>query len=267
MKLKVMLTSAVFFLLFSYYSEGQTENNAQVQDGGKWVSIFNGKNLDGWTPKVTGYKAGENPLDLFRVEDGIIKVDYSKYKRFNGRFGHLFYNQKLSSYILHVEYRFHGELLSDAPAYCYRNSGVMIHSQSAESMDIEQNWPVSIEVQLLGSTDSVKQKTANICTPGTTVYYKGSFTNEHCVSSASKYYFDKDWVNLDIIVHKGKSISMVIDRDTVLVVSKPQLGGFLLPEKYPLPTGTFLEDGYVALQAEGTNIYFRKVDLKILDEH
>src|SRR5664279_788006 len=266
MKLKAtILTSAVFFLLFSYNSEGQTKNNTQVQDGGKWISIFNGKNLDGWTPKVTGYKAGENPLDLFRVEDGIIKVDYSKYKRFNGRFGHLFYNQKLSSYILHVEYRFHGELLSDAPAYCYRNSGVMVHSQSAESMDIEQNWPVSIEVQLLGSTDSVKQKTANICTPGTTVFYKGSFTNEHCVSSASKYYFDKDWVNLDIIVHKGKTISMVIDRDTVLVVSKPQIGGFLLPENYPLPTGTFLEDGYVALQAEGTNIDFRKVDLKILD--
>ena len=182
MKLKAaILTSALFFLLFSN-SEGQTKNNTQVQDGGKWISIFNGKNLDGWTPKVTGYKAGENPLDLFHVEDGIIKVDYSKYKRFNGRFGHLFYKQKLSSYILHVEYRFHGELLSDAPAYCYRNSGVMIHSQSAESMDIEQNWPVSIEVQLLGSTDSVKQKTANICTPGTTVYYKGSFTNEHCVS-------------------------------------------------------------------------------------
>jgi len=267
MKLKAaILTSALFYLLFSN-SEGQTKNNAQVQDGGEWISIFNGKNLDGWTPKVTGYKAGENPLDLFRVEDGIIKVDYSKYKRFNGRFGHLFYNQKLSSYILHVEYRFHGELLSDAPAYCYRNSGVMIHSQSAESMDIEQNWPVSIEVQLLGSTDSVKQKTANICTPGTTVYYKGSFTNEHCVSSASKYYFDKDWVNLDIIVHKGKSISMVIDRDTVLVVSKPQIGGFLLPENYPLPTGTILEDGYVALQAEGTNIDFRKVDLKILDKN
>ena len=99
------------------------------------------------------------------------------------------------------------------------------------------------------------------------MYYKGSFTNEHCVSSTSKYYFDNDWVNLDIIVHKGKTISMVIDRDTVLVVSKPQIGGFLLPENYLLSTGTVLEDGYIALQAEGTNIDFRKVDLKILDEH
>jgi hypothetical protein len=272
MKLKVAILSAiVLFILSSYNLNGQTGSEkkkpVQGQDKGEWISIFNGKNLDGWIPKVTGYTAGENPLNLFSVENGILKVDYSKYKKFNGRFGHLFYKDKLSSYMLHVEYRFHGELLSDAPGYCYRNSGVMIHSQSAASMDVEQNWPVSIEVQLLGSTDSVKQKTANICTPGTTVFYKGSFTNEHCVSSTSKYYFDNEWVNLDIIVHKGKTISMVIDRDTVLIVSKPQIGGFLLPENYPVATGTVLEDGYIALQAEGTNIDFRKVELKILDEH
>ena len=271
MKLKITCLATLIFITISFTGYGQNvpgkKNNAQVKDDEKWISIFNGKNLNGWIPKVTGYTAGENPLDLFRVENGILKVDYSKYKRFNGRFGHLFYKEKLSSYVLHVEYRFHGELLSDAPAYCYRNSGVMIHSQSAESMDIEQNWPVSLEAQLLGSTDSLKQKTANIWTPGTTVYFNGKLTNEHCISSTSKYYFDNEWVNLDIIVHGGKSIAMVIDRDTVLVISHPQIGGMLLPENYPVPVGTLLEDGYIALQAEGTNIDFRKVELKILDKH
>jgi hypothetical protein len=266
-----ILTGAVLCILFSYSIYGQSvsgnKNHPQQQDNGKWISIFNGKNLDGWIPKVTGYKSGENPLELFRVENGILMVDYSKYDKFNSRFGHLFYKEKLSSYILRIEYRFHGELLADAPSYCYRNSGVMIHSQSAESMDIKQNWPVSIEVQLLGSTDSVKQKTANICTPGTTVFYKGKLTNEHCISSTSKYFYDNEWVNLEIIVHKGQTISMVINQDTVLVISHPQIGGYLLPEHYPVPAGTVLEDGYIALQAEGTNIDFRKVELKILDEH
>jgi hypothetical protein len=258
-------------MLFSYNIYGQSipekKNYVKSIKDAKWISIFNGRNLDGWIPKVTGYKAGENPLDLFKVEDGILKVDYSNYDRFNNRFGHIFYKEKFSSYILHVEYRFHGELLPDAPAYCYRNSGVMFHSQSAESMDIDQNWPVSVEVQLLGSTDSVKQKTANICTPGTTVFIKGSFTNEHCLSSNSKNYYDNEWVNLDIVVHKGKSVFMVIDGDTVLAISHPQVGGYLVPKDYPVPTGTILEDGYIALQAEGTNIDFRKVDLQILEEH
>ena len=271
MKLKItVLTAAVLCMSFSYNTHGKSgsdkKNIIPIQNDGNWISIFNGKDLDGWIPKVTGYKAGENPLDLFHVENGIFEVDYSKYDRFNSRFGHLFYKQKLSSYKLRVEYRFHGELLSDAPSYCYRNSGVMIHSQSPESMAIKQNWPVSIEVQLLGSTDSVKQKTANICTPGTTVFYKGSLTNEHCISSNSKYFYDNEWVNLEITVHGGKTISMVIDRDTVLTISRPQIGGYLLPENYPVPTGTVLEDGFIALQAEGTNIDFRKVELKILDE-
>jgi hypothetical protein len=209
MKLKItVLTAAVLCMSFSYNTHGQSgtykKNIIPIQNDGNWISIFNGKNLDGWIPKVTGY--------------------------------------------------------------CYRNSGVMIHSQSPESMDIKQNWPVSIEVQLLGSTDSVKQKTANICTPGTTVFYKGSLTNEHCISSNSKYFYDNEWVNLEITVHGGKTISMVIDRDTVLTISRPQIGGYLLPENYPIPTGTVLEDGFIALQGEGTNIDFRKIALKILDE-
>jgi hypothetical protein len=270
MKPKLMIfASAVFCIIISNNISCQTiakEKNVPGRDNGKWISIFNGKNLEGWTPKVTGYKSGENPFDLFRVENGILRVDYGKYNRFDGRFGHLFYKEKLSSYILHVEYRFTDLFLKDSPAYCYRNSGVMIHSQSAESMDIKQNWPVSLEAQLLGSTDSVKQKTANICTPGTTIFYNGALTNEHCISSTSKYYFDNEWVNLDIIVHGGKDISFVIEGDTVLSFSHPQIGGMLMPENYAIPAGTLLEDGYVALQAEGQNIDFRKVELKILDE-
>lgn len=271
MKLKLkVLTFSVLCVLFSYNTQGQSasekKNNIHQLKDGNWISIFNGKNLDGWIPKVTGYKSGDNPLDLFHVENGILKVDYSKYDRFNGRFGHLFYKEKLSSYILRVEYRFVGGFLTDSPDYCYRNSGVMIYSQSPESMDVMQNWPVSVEAQLLGSTDSVKQRTANICTPGTTVYYKEKFTSEHCVSSTSKYYYDNEWVNLDIIVHSGKTTYLVIDRDTVLAISRPQIGGALLPENYPVPTETFLKDGYIALQAEGQNIDFRKVDLKILEE-
>ena len=258
--------SKVLFAFLIIFLKTIVCQSITTEKDGKWISIFNGKNLDGWTPKVTGYNAGENPLNGFRVEDGILKVDYSRFAQFNYRFGHLFYKEKLSNYILRVEYRFHGELLPDAPAYCYRNSGVMIHSQSPESMDILQNWPVSLEAQLLGSTDSVKQKTASVCTPGTYVSYKGQPTNEHCISSLSKYYYDGQWVTLEIIVHGSKAIYHVIDGDTVLAYSDPKVGGFLLPENYPVKEGTLLEDGYIALQAEGTPIDFRKVELKILDE-
>jgi len=265
----VFLIIAVLFI-FIQNSDGQSKpgekSTVPISKEGKWIPLFNGKNLDGWIPKVTGYKSGENPLNGFRVENGILKVDYSKFDAFNGRFGHLFYKEKLSSYILHVEYRFVGELLPDAPGYCFRNSGVMVHSQSPESMDVNLNWPVSIEVQLLGSTDKVKQTTANICTPGTTVSLKGVPTSEHCINSDSKYFNDGEWVNLDIVVRGGKEIINIVNGDTVLVCSEPKVGGYLLPENYPVPEGTLLEEGYIALQAEGQPIDFRKVELKILDD-
>jgi hypothetical protein len=46
---------------------------------GRWIPLFNGKDLEGWTPKITGYEAGENYGDTFRVEDGVLKVSYDKY--------------------------------------------------------------------------------------------------------------------------------------------------------------------------------------------
>ena len=48
-----------------------------------WVSLFNGENLDGWTPKVSGYPAGENPGDIFRVEDGFLTVSYEAFDAFD----------------------------------------------------------------------------------------------------------------------------------------------------------------------------------------
>ena len=271
-----MILKFIFLLVTLLYipalkSEAQTsaakKEPLSVTKSTKWISLFNGKNLDGWIPKVTGYKAGENPLNGFRVEDRLLRVDYRDFRAFNGRFGHLFYKDKFSSYILHMEYRFVGEVFADAPGYCLRNSGVMVHSQSAESMDETENWPVSVEVQLLGCTDKVKQTTANACTPGTTVFIKDNLTTEHCIPATSKYYNNNEWVKLDIIVHGSKSVYHVVNGDTVLVWSKAQVGGSLLPENYPVPVGTVLEDGYIALQAEGQPIDFRDIKILLLDDN
>src|SRR4051795_7637429 len=71
--------------------------NAEGQEvGGKsgWVSLFNGKDLEGWTPKIKGYEAGDNYGNTFRAEDGVLKVSYDQYPTFNGRFGHLFSKHK-----------------------------------------------------------------------------------------------------------------------------------------------------------------------------
>ena len=115
-----------------------------------WVSLFNGKDLTGWTPKIRGCKAGENFQNTYRVEDGVLKVDYSGYEKWDNRFGHLFYEKKYSNYRLRLEYRFTGEQVTGGPGWALRNSGIMVHSESPETMELEQDFPASLEVQVLG---------------------------------------------------------------------------------------------------------------------
>src|SRR5262245_2069991 len=82
---------------------------AFADDTGEWKPLFNGKNLDGWSPKIRGFELGDNHNDTFRVEDGLLRVKYDKYDSFDNKFGHLFYRDKFSHYVLRIEYRFVGE--------------------------------------------------------------------------------------------------------------------------------------------------------------
>src|SRR4051812_48625154 len=87
----------------------------EVPAGRAWIPLFNGKNLDGWTIKIAGHLLGENYADTFRVEEGMIKVAYDKYPKFEKQFGHLYSNVAYSRYILRMEYRFEGKMMPDAP--------------------------------------------------------------------------------------------------------------------------------------------------------
>ena len=124
-----------------------------AEDGsekGEWIQLFNGKNLDGWTPKIRYHEAGDNFGNTFRVEDGLLKVGYDAYDQFNQTFGHLFYKDTFSNYRIRCEYRFVGDQCQGGPGWALRNSGIMVHGERPETMAKDQKFPVSIEVQLLG---------------------------------------------------------------------------------------------------------------------
>ena len=94
---------------------GNTEERT-LTESGEWQSLFNGKDLTGWTPKFKGHDLGVNAKNTFRVEDGLLKVSYENYEEWGSLFGHLFYERELSHYKLRVEYRFVGEQVSEGPA-------------------------------------------------------------------------------------------------------------------------------------------------------
>ena len=234
-----------------------------AQEATDWIQLFNGKDLTGWTPKITGYALGDNFGNTFRVENGVMKVSYDKYDSFNARFGHIFYKDKFSYYIVAAEYRFTGDQAPGGQGWALRNSGIMIHCQPPETMGKDQDFPISIEVQLLGGTGKGERTTANLCTPGTNVVIDGKLFTPHCLTSKSKTYDGNQWVRVEAMVLGSGVVRHIIDGKTVLSYEMPQVGGGSVSKFIPSAKvdGKLLEEGYISLQSESHPVEFRKVEL------
>lgn len=232
-------------------------NTRQAKE--EWIQLFNGKDLDGWSIKITGHELNDNFRNIFSVEDGLMKVSYEGVDTFRNEFGHIFYKDPFSKYRLRIEYRFVGNQVPGGPSWAYRNSGVMLHSQSAASMTLDQDFPVSVEAQFLGGDGVAERTTSNVCTPGTHIEIDGRLVKQHCTNSASRTYHGDGWVTAEFVVLADEVIHHILEGDTVLTYSKPQVGG--APEGYPVPEGTLIKEGYICLQAESHPVEFRKVEL------
>jgi len=234
-------------------------------DKEEWIALFNGRDLDGWTPKITGHALGDNFANTFRVEDGLLKVRYDQYDSFGGKFGHLFYKDPFSYYRLRVEYRFVGEQAPGGPGdWALRNSGAMLHSPHPRTMRRDQDFPISVEVQFLGGLgDGKARPTMNLCTPGTDVVHQGSIHPEHCLNSSSKTFDGDQWVRAEMLVLGSGQISHFVDGEEVLEYALPQFGGGGVSDFDPAakPDGNLIEGGYISLQSESHPIDIRKVEL------
>lgn len=243
---------------------------AATASAAEWESLFNGKDLEGWTPKIRYEEFGQDKRETFRVEDGAITVSYENYTDFNETFGHLFYKTEYSNYRLRVEYRFTGEQVHDGPGWAIRNSGLMLHGQSGESMSVDQDFPASIEVQLLGgNSDGKKRTTANMCSPSTNIERRGKLFKPHCANSESETYDGEQWVTCEVEVRGDQSFKHYINGDLVMEYEGPQLD----PDD---PVGAKLIEaaggevklsgGTISLQSESHPVQFRKVEIMQLEE-
>lgn len=229
-----------------------------------WVELFNGKDLDGWTPKIAHHEPGDNFGDTFRVVDGVIQVNYDRYGgRFNNSFGHLFWKDSYSYYRLQVEYRFIGDWLEDTPEWARRNSGIMFHSQAPQTMLQEQDFPICLEAQFLGGLGEGERPTMSVCTPGTEVYRNGEMVSGHCTTSSSPTFDGDQWVTVEINVHGGDDVQHLVDGQVVMEYQDPEIGGGAVNGHDPAmkPDGQRLSEGYFALQSEGSPVEFRRVRL------
>lgn len=229
----------------------------------KWIELFNGKDLTDWTPKIRTHELGENFANTFRVEDGLMKVRYDGYEKFDQQYGHIFYKKPFSYYLLTVEYRFVGEQCPGGEGWALRNSGAMLHGQDPKTMLKDQDFPISIEAQFLGGNGTDKRSTCNLCTPGTNVVMDDKLFTPHCINSQSETYHGDQWVKANFIVLGDREIHHLVGMDTVISYYQPQIGGGNVSpvDSEVKIDGKLIEGGYISLQSESHPIDFKRVAL------
>ena len=232
-----------------------------------WRPLFNGRNLDGWVYKERGSELGVDPSSTVKVEDGVIRMDYADWESFDGRFGHLFHEIPFDRYRVRVVYRFLGDQVKGGPGWAYRNSGIMLHCQDPKSMRTDQDFPVSVEVQLLGGSGSGKRSTANLCTPGTNVEMKQEVVTRHCTNSRSETFHGDQWVTAEVEVLGNESITHYVNGVEVMKYQRPQLD----PNDPDAQTlmrirngDVMLDRGWISLQGESHPVEFKSVEIRPL---
>jgi hypothetical protein len=261
---RIIFAAVAFFIVLlvsGFYVSTGAQSNADREE---WVSLFNGKNLDGWIIKVRRHEVGVNYANTFRVNDGMLQVRYDQYSAFNEQFGHLFYKEPFSYYRLRVEYRFVGEQATGGPDWARRNSGIMLHSQDPRTMPAAQDFPISIEFQFLGGlSNGAARTTGNMCSPGTNIVLAGKLETRHCINSTSETYDGDQWVVAEAVVLGDTKVTHLINGKVVIEYSEPQIGGGAVSGHDPAEKqdGKRHTEGYIALQGESHPIDFRRVEL------
>ncbi|WP_242156734.1 3-keto-disaccharide hydrolase [Aestuariivivens sediminis] len=250
----ILLFCLAVFISCQNKSKQHTEN---------WKSLFNGKDLNDWVVKIKGHPLGDNYNNTFVVEEGVLKVNYKAYDSFNNSFGHIYYKTPFSNYKFRMQYRFTGDQVAGGAGWARRNSGIMIHCEDPKNIGLDQDFPVSIEVQLLGGLDSGERPTGNLCTPGTHVVINNELYTSHCINSSSKTYHGDQWVKVEVEVRNDSIIKHFINGENVLQYSKPQIGG---PVDYNVEfwksqEGTPLKKGFISLQSESHPVEFKNIEI------
>ncbi len=264
----------VLFIGLSCFSSKSTQliDTAWTED---WESLYNGHNFFGWDIKFKGEPLNVNYKDTFLPLENSIRIQYGDYKSFDEKYAHMYYFKPFSHFKLRFEYKFFGNQVEGGAVWNVRNSGIMFHSQSAISNGFDQHFPVSIEMQLLGGLSNGDERpTGNMCSPGTNVEFNGQLDETHCISSSSETYDGDRWVSAELIVYGDSIIHHIIEGDTVLTYSKPQLDDHFVTQQkddwsdfgvysdsWKKSNGQLLSSGYIALQAESHPIEFKGLRL------
>lgn len=132
----------LFGLCFSFCNTGysQTKVSREVPRGNKAISLFNGKNLDGWYIFLQNRGRDNDPKQVFTVKNRMLHISGEEW-------GCITTNEEYDNYKLVAEYKWTGKT-HDPRKEKAMDGGILLHSQGIDG-GYSGIWMHSIECQII----------------------------------------------------------------------------------------------------------------------
>lgn len=254
-----------FALLFLFVS-------ANVSIGQEAIPLFNGQNLDGWYTFLQHSGKNKDPLGVFTVNDGVLRISGEEW-------GCITTNEDYENYRLVVEYKW-GEKTYPPRLTNARDGGILVHSHGSDG-GYSGIWMHSIECQIIegGTGDiivigdgtnkfSVTSPVEPEMQDGSYVFRLNGDPVQVIKERVNWFGRDPDW--RDEIGFRGvNDIEKPLGEwNTLEIVAKGSdltffLNGVLVNKAKNVSPAK----GKVQLQSESAEMFFRKIDLIPLPEN
>ncbi len=220
-QMKSLIAALVFFCIL-------TSANAQT------INLFNGENLDGWHLDVPLLDEYPDTIIPFKVENkNLISLGTPR--------GHLITNDVFSNYKLNIEYRFPAE-----PGNC----GVLVHASTPRAL--YEMFPKSLEVQMQsGHAGDFWCIVEDITVPD--MEERRGPKDEWGIVEGKKRRIINLTDNSEKPLGEWNKMTILCKNDTI----KVWVNGELVNYGFDCTA----QKGQIAIQAEGSVVEFRKVEL------
>jgi hypothetical protein len=258
------MVRSVFIAALAVFAGGfslRAQSGAAADAG--WVSLFNGKNFDGWYTFLPSTGKNNDPKKVFKWENGMVHILDIPDSDEKQEFGYLSSEKEFSNCRIRVEYKW-GTKRFVPNDINKRDSGLLYFFTGPDKI-----WPRALEFQIQ-ETDTGdlwilegSRVTTKIETEGYPMYVLSGPLHTQSGRRIIKFgdFENRDgWNTLELILD-GDTITHIVNGRAVMRAWDIKQTSLQDPTQY-LP----VKSGRIMLQAEGAEIYFRNLQMKPLPE-
>lgn len=262
---KMLVEAAVGLGLLSLVLTPNYPAAAQVEssDSG-WVTIFNGKNLEGWYSYLPSTGRNNDPKGVFKVHDGMIHILDIPVTAEKQEMGYIATEKEYSNCRIRVEFKW-GEKRFPPRAQTPRDSGLLYCVVGPDKV-----WPRSIECQIM-QTDTGSFYLIDRVRMTTTIesqekhrYVKGGVEYTEMGKAYAPILRTEDYE----IPNAWNTVEVILDGDKATHIINGKIANYGWDLRQPDPNDPTryipLNKGHLLLQAEGAEVYYRNVQVKPL---